>query len=248
MLGRLQEELAIELNLTKANNMHKIWPLGQVPEELQRPELSLLKQSGYSWQDPYDIVDMFEKKVAKFAGAKFGVAVDCCSHGLFLSLKYLNATGTITIPSRTYVSVPMQIHHAGCTPKLIDAKWTGRYRLDPYPVWDAAVRWQENMYTDGLHVVSFQIKKRIPIGRGGMILTDDENAAAWLRKARHDGRDLKIPYDVDNFAINGWHYYMTPEDAARGILLMDAIPGSYPDSGNHQTYVDLAEKSILNDN
>jgi dTDP-4-amino-4,6-dideoxygalactose transaminase len=225
--------------------MHKIWPLGQVPEELQRPELSLLKKSGYSWKDPYDIVDMFEEKVAKFAGAKFGIAIDCCSHGLFLCLKYFNATGSITIPSRTYVSVPMQIQHAGCVPKLVDMKWTGRYRLDPYPVWDGAVRWQENMYTDGLHVVSFQIKKRIPIGRGGMILTDDEDAANWLRKARHDGRDLTIPYSDDDFAFTGWHYYMTPEDAARGILLMDAVPGSYPDSGNHQTYVDLSTKRIF---
>jgi dTDP-4-amino-4,6-dideoxygalactose transaminase len=228
--------------------MHKIWPLGQVPEDLKRPELSLLKKSGYSWKDPYDIVDMFEEKVAKFAGAKFGIAIDCCSHGLFLCLKYFNATGSITIPSRTYVSVPMQIQHAGCVPKLVDIEWSGRYRLDPYPIWDAAVRWQENMYTDGLHVVSFQIKKRIPIGRGGMILTDDETAAKWLRKARHDGRDLRISYVSDDFAFSGWHYYMTPEDAARGILLMDAIPGSYPDSGNHQTYIDLSTKHVLNGN
>jgi dTDP-4-amino-4,6-dideoxygalactose transaminase len=139
---------------------------------------------------------MFEQKVAKFAGAKFGVAVDCCSHGLFLSLKYLNATGTIKIPSKTYASVPMQIRHAGCIPELVDFTWTGRYRLDPYPIWDAAVQWHENMYTDGLHVVSFQIKKRIPIGRGGMILTNDEDAANWLRKARHDGRDLTVPYTI----------------------------------------------------
>jgi dTDP-4-amino-4,6-dideoxygalactose transaminase len=226
--------------------MHTIWPLGQIPEELQRPELRLLKQSGYTWKDPYDIVAMFEQKVAKFAGAKFGVAVDCCSHGLFLCLKYLNATGDIKIPSRTYVSVPMQIRHAGCNPVLSDIKWTGRYRLDPYPIWDAAVRWQENMYTDGLHVVSFQIKKRIPIGRGGMILTDDEDAYKWLQKARHDGRDMSISYADDNFAFTGWHYYMTPEDAARGILLMDTTPGSYPDSGNHQTYVDLSTKKIAN--
>lgn len=225
--------------------MHKIWPLGHVPEDLQRPELSMLAQAGYTWKDPYDIVDMFEQKVAKFAGAKYGVAVDCCSHGLFLALKYHNATGTIKIPSRTYVSVPMQIRHAGCTPELVDIKWTGRYRLDPYPIWDAAVRWQENMYTDGLHVVSFQIKKRIPIGRGGMILTDDKDAADWLRKARHDGRDLTVSYVNDEFAFNGWHYYMTPEDAARGILLMDAIPGSFPDSGNHQNYVDLSQKKVI---
>ena len=225
--------------------MHTIWPLGQVPDELQRPELSMLSRAGYTWKDPYDIVDMFEQKVARFAGSRFGVAVDCCSHGLFLCLKYLNATGEITIPRRTYVSVPMQIQHAGCQVRFEDIRWSGKYRLDPYPIWDAAVQWHEGMYQGDLHVVSFQIKKRIPIGRGGMILTDDETAAKWLRKARHDGRDMSIYYCDDDFAFAGWHYFLTPEDAARGILLMDAIPGSYPDSATDQSYVDLTDRKIF---
>ena len=221
------------------------WPLGHVPEHLQRPELSALALAGYQWNDPYDIVAMFENKVAEFAGSEFGVAVDCCSHGLFLCLKYLGATGTIVLPKRTYVSVPMQVQHAGCQVSFKDIRWSGKYLLDPYPIWDAAVRWYAGMYEGGFHVVSFQLKKRIPIGRGGMILTNDATAAIWLRKARHDGRDMHKYYCDDDFAINGWHYYMTPEDAARGILLMDAIPGSFPDSATDQSYVDLAHKKIF---
>lgn len=225
--------------------MYDPWPLGQLKQELQRPELDLLKKYGYTWVDPYDIVEMFEQKVAKFAGAKFGIAVDCCSHGLFLSLKYLNATGKVTIPSGTYISVPMQIQHAGCQVEFEDIDWSGVYQLKPYPIYDGAVRWQQGMYQGGLHSVSFQIKKRIPIGRGGMILTDDADAARWLRKARHDGRDLKTPYLYDDFEFAGYHYYMTPEDAARGILLMDMTPGDYPDSGNQDSYVNLKDKSLF---
>lgn len=221
---------------------HTVWPLGQLPEELQRTELKMLKSFGYTWNDPYDVVDIFEKKVANFAGAKHGIAVDCCSHGIFLCLKYLKATGTIVIPRHTYVSVPLQILHAGCKVQFDHIKWTGRYRLSPYPVYDAAVRWSENMYTDGLHVTSFQLKKRIPIGRGGMILTDDDHAAEWLKRARHDGRDMSVAYTDNKFDISGWHYYMTPEDAARGIMLMDAIPGSYPDSASYKNYIDLSTK------
>lgn len=221
------------------------WPLGHVPLIFQRPELESLRTAGYEWKDPYDVVEIFERKVAEFAGSRYGIAVDCCSHGIFLCLKYLNAIGTITIPSRTYVSVPMQIKHAGCKIKFKDIKWSGKYLLDPYPVWDAAVRWHQNMYEGGLHVVSFQIKKRIPIGRGGMILTDDIEAASWLRRARHDGRDMSKYYCNDDFAELGWHYYMTPEDAARGILLMDAIPGSYPDSATHESYVNLSNRNIF---
>ena len=229
-------------------NQYQVWPLGRIPDHLARPELNAIRELGYLWSDPYDVVAMFEDKVAEFAGADYGVAVDCCSHGIFLCLKYLRASGTVTIPRRTYVSVPMQIQHAGCRVEFRDIEWSGRYQLDPWPVWDAAVRWHENMYTGGLHVVSFQMKKRIPIGRGGMILTNDLEAATWLRKARHDGRDMSKYYIDDEFAINGWHYYMTPEDAARGLLLMHAIPGSYPDSADHTSYVDLSEREIFRDN
>jgi dTDP-4-amino-4,6-dideoxygalactose transaminase len=225
--------------------MFKEWPLGQIPKELQRPELDLLAKSGYTWSDPYDIVEQFEQKVAAFAGAKYAVAVDCCSHGLFLALKYCRAQGTITIPMHTYVSVAMQIQHAGCQIKFEPVEWSGVYQLKPYPIWDGATRWRSGMYQEGLHVVSFQIKKRIPIGRGGMILTNDYSAYRWLKKARHDGRDMKTYYANDDFEFAGWHYYMTPEDAARGILLMDAMPGDFEDSGNHNTYVDLSQKRVF---
>ena len=67
---------------------YKSWPLGQLPPEFERPELDQLKENGYKFDDPREVVDIFEKKVAKFAGAKYGIAVDCCSHGLFLSLKW----------------------------------------------------------------------------------------------------------------------------------------------------------------
>ena len=65
------------------------WPLGEVPEYMQRTELKWLKESGVSFKDPREVVDIFEQKVASFAGSKYAVAVDCCSHGIFLSLMYL---------------------------------------------------------------------------------------------------------------------------------------------------------------
>ena len=163
------------------------WPVGKLPKEFQRPELDQVKALGYDWSDPRDVVDMFERKVATFAGAKYGVSVDCCSNGLFLCLKYVNAKGLIEIPKNTYQSVPMTIQHAGCHPHFRNEEWSGMYQLKPYPIWDAATRWRQGMYQGGLHVVSFQIKKWIPIGRGGMILTDDKAAYDWLIKARYDG-------------------------------------------------------------
>ena len=42
-------------------------------------------------------------------------------------------------------------------------------------------------------------------------------AYKWFKKARYDGRDLKIPYEKDKIKSIGWHMYMTPEQALVGI-------------------------------
>ena len=232
------------------SQQYKSWPLGQLPPEFQRPELDQLKKNGYKFDDPREVVTIFENKVAKFAGAEYGVAVDCCTHGLFLSLLFYRdvlkmVNEFVEIPSYTYCSVPMQIRHAGYTPKFADYQWSGKYQLKPFDIWDGAVRWTEGMYEGGFHIVSFQLKKRIPIGRGGMILTDDPVAAEWFRKMTYDGRDLTIGYMEDDFQYLGYHYYMTPEDAARGIILMDQIPKKNLDSGNNTTYSDLSTKKVF---
>ena len=219
--------------------MYKTWPL-EIEKQRQRPELYQLTEAGYQWDSPHEIITIFEEKVAKFAGSKYAVAVDSCSHGIFLSLKFLDATGTVTIPSHTYVSVPMQILHAGCNLTFEHINWSGVYQIKPYPIWDGAVRWQQDMYQGGFHVLSFQIKKRIPIGKGGMILLDDYEAYTWLKLASHDGRTPGLNYNNDNIRTVGWHYNMTPEDAARGILLMDQTPLYNDDTANQDSYVDLS--------
>ena len=223
------------------------WPLGQIPKELQRQEPYLIREMGYEWEDPRDIVDIFEKKVAEFAGSKYAVAVDSCTHALFLAMKYcvdhdsIDYYSSFVIPENTYVSVPLQLVHLGFKFTLRPVEWEGIYQIANTRVWDAALRWTENMYfPEILMCLSFQIKKRIPIGRGGMILCDSEGEYEWLKLARHDGRDLNTPYDDPNHVkMQGWHYYMTPEDAARGIILMDNTPKVNKDQGGWQNYPPL---------
>lgn len=223
------------------------WPIGQIPKELQRPELEQIKEK-YPFNDPREVIEIFERKVADFAGCQYAIAVDCCTHGLELSLRYLKSIGelkkrNIVIPAHTYISVPMMLKQLGLSVYFHNEAWTGVYNLINTRVFDGAVRWMERMYIggDALQCVSFQIKKRIPIGRGGMILTNDEQAAEWLRLARYDGRDMSIPYDQPgHIKMHGFHYYMTPEDAARGIILMDQIPGG-SDTGNDTTYPDVTK-------
>lgn len=226
-------------------NDFRVWPGGLLPQHLQRPELQQVRALGVDWKDARDIVVEFERRVAEFAGSREAVAVDCCTHGLFLALRCLGAQGPVEIPRHTYQSVPMYIRHAGCAVAWRDEAWSGVYQLRPWPIWDGATRWRRGMYQGGMHVVSFQIKKRIPIGRGGMILLDDPEQAAWLRRARHDGRDLDRTQWEDDPDFEGWHMYMTPEDAARGILLMSQTADDLPDLGAWNNYADISAKRLF---
>jgi len=230
--------------------IYNSWPLGNLPQEWQRPEPKLIRKLGYDWEDPRDIVEMFEEKIAKFAGSRFAVVTDSCSSALFLSLKYRNFQGIITIPRQTYVSVPMQILHSGASLAFKEEFWVGIYELFPTNIFDSAARFSRGMYVgnDALQVLSFQIKKRLPIGKGGAILTDSEEAYDWLKYASYDGRNLKTPYDsVDHVTQLGWHFYMTPEDAARGIWLMDQLPEDLPDTMSFENYPDLPTMNVFRD-
>jgi dTDP-4-amino-4,6-dideoxygalactose transaminase len=226
---------------------HKVWPIGKLPKELQRPELDQVRELGYDWKDPWDVVEMFEQEVANFAGCKYGIAIDNCTDGLFLCLKYVNAEGEIVIPARTYCSVPMVIIQNGCKVKFVDYEWSGIYRLEPTNVYDGAVRWTEGMYEagDGYQVVSFQLKKRIPIGKGGMILTNDKDAMEWFKMMRYEGRHNTISYEKDELGLIGYNMYMTPEDAARGLILMNQVPRVNEDSGGSYDIPDLSKQPIF---
>ena len=76
--------------------------------------IPILDREGYRINDPWDVVDAFEDKVAKYSGSKYAVSLDSCTNAMFLCLKYLNASGSIEIPKKTYLSVPGLVIHAGC--------------------------------------------------------------------------------------------------------------------------------------
>ena len=178
----------------------------------------------------YKITDEFEQELAVYTGAKYVVAVDNMSNALFLALyyeHYINKSikdKNITIPSRTYPSVPCEIIHAG-----LKVKWrqiegetlTGAYQLEGSNVWDSALRFTVNMYKPKTHMcVSFTGPyKHFKLSKGGAILTDNHKAYLWFRRARYSGR-RECSYHDDNLDMLGWNFYMMPELAARGLLLM----------------------------
>ena len=198
--------------------------------------------------NPYKIVKDFEDEVANYTGAKFAISVDNCTNAIFLVCKYLNVK-EVTIPSKTYLSVPQSIIHAGgevIFDKTSETNnWKGIYQLKPYQIYDSAKRFTSNMYIPGSFMcLSFHIKKHLKIGKGGMILTDDEKAAKWFKMARYEGRSEKL-YHEDDIDMLGWNMYMTPQQAAHGLALMQNYPKHVDDLDENNGYRDLTEFSIF---
>lgn len=208
----------------------------------------------------WDNVDYFEQLVADYAGSKYAIAVDSCTNAIFLSLQfykrvqfkkyyYWQDCKTIDIPKRTYISVPMQVIHAGFKVNFVDHEWSGVYSLYPLPIIDSAQRFTRNMYKPGtLYCLSFHSKKILSIGRGGMILTDSVDCRDWLRAARYDGRSSIYYNDISTETVPeiGWHMYMTPPEAVRGIEQFYKTPTYNSDSGCSSDYdIDLSSIQCL---
>ena len=192
--------------------------------------------------NPYDTIKEFEGVVAKYAGAPYGIAVDSCTNALLLACKYFNAK-EVHLPKKTYVGVAFSVLHAGGKIIFDDYKWEGIYQLKPYPIYDSARRFKQRMYIPkSLYCLSFHWAKHIPIGRGGMILCDNKKATEWLKRARFDGRTEGVPPKEDVFDIPGYHFYMTPEQAARGLMLMNYIRDKKFKDIPEYEYPDLSKK------
>lgn len=203
----------------------------------------------------HQITKEFEAALAEYCGSKFAIAVDNCCNALFLCLKYKKIEGqVIEIPSHTYPGVAQEILHSGNKVSFFDSPeiLEGSYPLGKTDVWDCALEFNANMYIPGtMMCLSFTGPyKHLKLGKGGAILTDDEQAYKWLKKARFSGR-AECSYYTDDFdkdPVVGWNMYMLPDIAARGLLLMNQfynLDGTRKKTQDLQIkYPDLSKFSI----
>jgi len=189
----------------------------------------------------YEVTKQFEDELARYTGARFAITVDNATNALFLALMYEDIKGQeITIPTRTYPSVPCEIIHAGGKVNFEPVKGNtikGAYQLKPTRVWDSALRFTTDMYIPNTHMcISFTGPyKQFKLSKGGAILTDDQDAYFWFKRARYSGR-RECSYHEDNLDMLGWNFYMMPELATRGLLLMNQF---YDMQGNPKHNEDL---------
>ncbi len=193
---------------------------------------------------PFEAVRNFEKDLAEYAGSKYAVTVESCTAAILLACAYMKVD-EVTIPKRTYPSIPCSIIHAGGRVKFEDLDWKGVYQLKPYPIYDGAKRFRRGMYIPGsFHCLSFHAKKILPIGRGGAILTDDLAAYEWFKIASFDGRHPGVALADEKIDMVGWNCYMTPEQAARGHLLLSMTKDFNEDQEENPPYPDLSTFGI----
>lgn len=190
----------------------------------------------------------FEKKIADYFGAPYAVATDCCTHALEMCLK-LSKYELIVCPKQTYISVPFMLERSFPDYIFSDIQWQEYYYLTP-DVIDAATYWKKFGYIKKTKMcLSFHIKKHLNIGRGGMILLDDEQDYKRLKKMRYDGRSIydDVMYQNEDIKEMGYHYYMTPETAEQGLKIFKKVKNKEPKIIGNYYYSDVTKFSYFKD-
>ncbi len=214
----------------------------------------------------YQVVRDFENALCEYTGAKYAVTTNSCTMALLLAVAYhveknprkivigkfvddgssvISNDIKISIPEYTYVSVPQSIIHAGGKPTFRNENWSGEYQLKPLPVWDSARRFTSGMYKVGqFQCVSFHASKILGDTQGAAILHDNDEADAWLRRARFDGRTEGVAPKDDNFTQVGWHCYLSNDVAARLLLKLSVLP-KHNNNLPNDPYPDLSKIKIF---
>lgn len=193
----------------------------------------------------FHIVTEFEQKIAEFFGAKYAVATDCCTHAIELCLRHTGADN-VSVPTHTYVSVPMTMIKLGLKWSWRDDSWTDHYQIGNTDIIDAATFWQRSGYRSGTYMcVSFQFKKHLSVGRGGVILLDSLTDCVALKRMSYDGRDLSRPWAEQDINTVGYHYYMTPETAEQGLAKLETAVAYKNTAWSHKDYPYLPAMTVF---
>jgi hypothetical protein len=147
------------------------------------------------------------------------------------------------------LSVPFLAEKMGLEREWRDENWEDYYTLNygDKRIIDAAVLWKKDSYIPNTFMcLSFQYQKHLSLGRGGIILLDNEEDFIALKKMSYDGRVPNIPWREQNIDTIGYHYYMTPETAKLGLEKLKQAIETTPRKWTVTDWPDLTEMKIFN--
>ena len=193
----------------------------------------------------FDVITEFEEKISNFFGSPYAIAIDSCTHGIELCLRY-KSYNNISIPCHTYISIPFTLKKLNLKWSWKEEDWKNYYYLGNTNIIDAAVLWEKGSYIPNTFMcLSFQFQKHLSLGRGGMILLDNQNDYNILKKMSYDGREHGIPWRNQNINTVGYHYYMTPETAQNGINKLEEAINKKPKQWVLTDWPDLRKMEIF---
>ena len=174
------------------------------------------------------VVSDFEKKIAKYVGAKYACSVNSATNAIFLvlTMDYFLKPRTVKIPSMIPPVVANAILTSHNKVKFTDnIKWIGDsyilHKFRTYKMVDSAQKLEKNQFRKECKpedVMIFSHYPTKPLGSidGGTIVTDDYKKYKWFKEAVLNGT---------TFAENNWE---------RGI----SFPG-------HKMYMNSIQAEIL---
>jgi perosamine synthetase len=202
---------------------------------LGQPEADAAKrvlESG--WLAEGALTSQFESEIARFVGAKYGIATNNCTIALTLCMKALGIKGEVSIPDFTHPATAQAVLNTGCRPVLCDVSldtynmdswngapfaipvsWAGN-PLTQYPrnnfIEDAACSLGAG-HTGSTYTACFSLhpRKLITTGEGAVITTNDTELADKLRSLK-------------NFGRGGGNYRFNDISAAIGIEQLKKLP------------------------
>lgn len=194
----------------------------------------------------FETVDKFEKEIAHYFGSPYAVATDCCTHAIELCL-IKEKSNHITCPKNTYLSIPMTFVKLNLLWQFDDRRWNEFYQIKNTKIIDAAVLWRENSYISGTYMcLSFQFRKHLSLGRGGVILCETIEDYTYFKKMSYDGRLPHTPWGQQQIDTIGYHYYMTPETAELGLTKLPVAINTTPKKWSFKDYPDISKLPVFN--
>ena len=172
-----------------------------------------------------DIVVEFEKKIAKYVGAKYACAVNSATSAIFLTfvMDYFLRPRTVEIPSMIPPVVANAIITSNNRVEFIDnVKWFGNsyilHKFRKYKVVDSAQKLEKNQFRkeckpDDIMIFSFYPTKPLGGCDGGMIVTDDYKKYRWFKEAVLNGMSYAENNWERSISFSGYKMYMNSVQA-----------------------------------
>ena len=167
-----------------------------------------------------DIVVEFEKKIAKYVGAKYACAINSATSAIFLTfiMDYFLKPRTVKIPSMIPPVVANAIITSNNRVEFTDnVKWFGNsyilHKFRKYKVVDSAQKLEKNQFRkeckpEDLMIFSFYPTKPLGGCDGGMIVTDDYKKYRWFKEAVLNGMSYAENNWERSISFPGYKMYM----------------------------------------